>query len=129
MFSEYELIGQSNLLYIKKSQIHGLGLFSNDHYNKGDIIIDNLFPYNYKKDKLLKRLDPKLFNEYIIKEGKYVNHCKNNYNTDIITDDYINYKLIATKEINKDDELLSNYDKINNNYKFFSGSKKTYNQC
>jgi hypothetical protein len=118
-----------NNCYIKKSSVHGLGLFSNNDYNKGDIIIDDLFPYNYKKDKLLKKLDPELFYQYIIKEGKYINHCKNNYNTDVITDDYINYKLIATKEINKDDELLSNYDKIHNNYNFIAGSKKTFNQC
>ena len=114
--------------YIKKSDINGLGLFSNKDYRKNDIIIDDLFPYNNERN-IIKKLTKKDFDDYIIYEGKYINHCSRGYNTDIITNDNIYFKLIATKDISKDKEIIANYDLIHSKFPFIAKSKKDYIKC
>ena len=114
--------------YIKKSDINGLGLFSNKDYRKNDIIIDDLFPYNNERN-IIKKLSKKYFDDYIIYEGKYINHCSRGYNTDIMTNDNIYFKLIATKDISKDKEIIANYDLIHSKFPFIAKSKKDYIKC
>ena len=114
--------------HIKKSDINGQGLFSNKDYKKNDIIIDDLFPYNNERN-IIKKLSKKDFDDYIINEGKYINHCSRGYNTDIMTNDNIYFKLIATKDISKDKEIIANYDLIHGNFPFIAGSKKDYIKC
>jgi len=114
--------------HIKKSDINGQGLFSNKDYKKNDIIIDDLFPYNNERN-IIKKLSKKDFDDYIIYEGKYINHCSRGYNTDIMTNDNIYFKLIATKGISKDKEIIANYDLIHSKFPFIAKSKKDYIKC
>ena len=108
---------------IKKSNIHNQGLFANKNFKKNDILIDNLFHY------ISKTKNPKKnFDEEIIKEVKFINHCKNSSNTDVIFKDN-KYSLISTKDINKNDEILCDYDIIHNKFNFIAGSKKNYKSC
>ena len=114
--------------FIEKSNINGLGLYSNKDYKKGDIIIEDLFAYNTKRG-IIKNPSEKEFNNYIVNEGKYINHCTEKYNSDIITNDNIYFKLIAIKDIFKNEEIVANYDVINNNFSFIGASQKHYKKC
>jgi hypothetical protein len=118
-----------NNTYIKSSTIHGDGLFANKNFKKNDIIINNIFPYKESNKKLYNIISSDKFNNYIIKEGKYINHCSNNYNTIIYTDDYIIYQLIAIKDINENEEILCNYNITNKNYPFIAKSKNYFKSC
>ena len=113
---------------ISKSPIHGYGLFANKSYKKNDIIIKDLFPYNFKRNTL-KNLDKDNFNNYILKEGKYINHCNSKANTDLISNDNIYFKLIVLKDIKKGEEILCDYDLVNKRFPFISASKEYYNKC
>jgi hypothetical protein len=116
------LIFNKNFI-IKKSNIHNKGLFANKNYKKNNILIKNIFPYTTKTKNPINN-----FNEVIIKEGKFINHCKKSSNTDIIFKDN-KYSLVSTKEIKKNDEILCDYDKIHYKFNFISGSKKNYKSC
>ena len=50
-------------------------------------------------------------------------------NTDIMTNDNIYFKLIATKDIPKDKEIIANYDLIHSKFPFIAKSKKDYIKC
>ena len=128
LFIIFLFINYNKSYYIDKSNINGVGLFSNKDYKKNDIIIRDLFPYNNDRN-IIKKLTKKDFSDYIIHEGKYINHCSNKYNTDIITNDNIYFKLIATKDIPKDKEIVTNYDLINSKFPFIAKSKKDYIEC
>ena len=114
--------------FISKSSIHGYGLFSNKSYKKGDIIINDLFPYNYNRNRLTK-LGEATFNKYILKEGKYINHCNSKANSDLITNDNIYFKLIALKDIKKDEEILADDDIIHKKIPFIAKSMEYYKKC
>ena len=114
--------------FIDKSNINGLGLYSNRNYKKNDVIIEDLFAYNTKRN-VIKYLSTKEFNDYILNEGKYINHCTTKYNTDLITNDNIYFKLIAIEDIPKNKEIVANYDKINNKFPFIDNSKEYYKKC
>jgi hypothetical protein len=118
-----------NNTYIKPSTIHGDGLFANKYFKKNDIIINNIFPYKIKNKKLYNIISSDKFNNYIIKEGKYINHCSNNYNTIIYTDDHIIYQLIAIKDINENEEILCNYNITNKNYPFIAKADNNFKSC
>ena len=122
------ILNYNKSYYIKKSDVNGLGLFSNKDYKKNDIIIYDLFPYNNERN-IIKKLSKKDFDDYIIYEGKYINHCSRGYNTDIITDDNIYFKLIAIKDIPKDKEIVANYDLINRKFPFIGKSQKHFKKC
>ena len=62
-------------------------------------------------------------------EGKYINHCTTKYNTDLITNDNIYFKLIAIEDIPKNKEIVANYDTINNKFPFIDNSKEYYKKC
>lgn len=128
LFIIFVFINYNKSYHIKKSDINGLGLFSNKDYRKNDIIIDDLFPYNNERH-IIKKLTKKDFDDYIIYEGKYINHCSRGYNADIMTNDNIYFKLIATKDISKDKEIIANYDLIHSKFPFIAKSKKDYIKC
>ena len=115
--------------YIKKSKINGNGLFAPKDYKKGDIILSNLFPNKDDNTSLFNPIEKKIFYYYISEEGKHVNHCSVNYNTDIVSKDHKIYKLVAVKDIKKDEELTNNYDLINKKFPFIGRSKEGYQTC
>ena len=118
-----------NKPYIGRSNVHGNGLFAGKNYQKGDIIFEDLFPY-YEKDKILfNPIQTKNFNKYILEEGKFINHCSLRKNTDIITNDYKTFPLVAIENIKKHDELTSDYDVIHKHYPFIAPSKPSYKRC
>lgn len=108
---------------IKKSKIHNLGLFANKDFKKNDIMIKDLFPY-VKGNKTIK----KNFDEVIIKEGKYINHCQKSANSDVRFRNK-KYYLICIKDIKKDEEIYADYDIINHKFSFIAPSKKYYKSC
>jgi hypothetical protein len=114
--------------YISKSKVQGEGLFANKNFKKNEIIIDDLFPYN-KNRKVLKEMDKNTFDDYIIKEGRYINHCETKANADVISDDNIYLQLIATKDIQKGQEIISNYDTIHQKFPFIAKSKPHFRKC
>ena len=108
---------------IKKSKIHNFGLFANKDFKKNDIMIKDLFPYVNKNKSIENN-----FNEVIIKEGRYINHCKNNANSDVKMKNN-KYKVICKKNIKNGEEIYSDYDKIHNKYSVIGGSKSYYKNC
>tara|TARA_Y100001980_G_C14461532_1_gene243343 strand:- start:158 stop:589 length:432 start_codon:yes stop_codon:yes gene_type:complete len=115
--------------FIKRSDINGKGLFAAKNYKVGDIILDNIFPKKPKEQILFNPISFNDFNHYISKEGLHVNHCSNNFNSDIHTEDYKDYKLIATKDILRGKEITANYDSIHKKLPFIAGSKPDYVTC
>ena len=118
----------SKTFFISKSKIQGEGLFANKNFKKNEIIIDDLFPYN-KNRKVLKEMDKNTFDDYIIREGKYINHCETKANSDVISDDNIYLQLIAIKDIQKGQEIISNYDTIHQKFPFIAKSKLHFRKC
>lgn len=123
------LYSVTNDIYLDNSKIHGTGVFAGKHYNKGDVIVPSLFPHNKSKEQLYHPISKQKFQDYILNYGRYFNHCSTNYNTYIYSDDYIIFKLIATKDIPNGTEITANYDDINNTYPFIATSKKDYSKC
>ena len=66
---------------------------------------------------------------YLSTEGAKINHCSRKYNSKIISDDYSIYRLVATRNIKKGEEITVNYDHTNKLYPFIAGSKKDYISC
>ena len=108
---------------IKESKIHNLGLFANKNFKENDIMIKDLFPY-VKGNKTIKNN----FDEVIIKEGKYINHCQKSTNSDV---EFKNNKffLICLKDIKRGDEIYTDYDNINKKFNFIAPSKSYYKTC
>jgi len=113
----------NNDFTIKASKIHNLGLFANKDFKENEIMIKDLFPY-IKKFKTIK----KDFDEVIIQEGKYINHCKKLVNCDVKFKNN-KYFLICLKDIKKGEEIYTDYDIINNKYSFIAPSKSYYKEC
>ena len=111
-----------NEFIIQSSNIHGKGLFSKKSYKKGDIIIQNLFPYKPDNRIIKHPIDVQDFNQIIMKEGLYINHCSKKYNTTLITKDYKTFQLIALKKIKSYEEILVNYDRVNKHIPFIADS-------
>ena len=121
LFIIYYLCQQNEFL-IQSSNIHGKGLFSKKSYKKGDIIIQNLFPYKPDNRIIKHPIDVQDFNKIIMKEGLYINHCSKKYNTTVITKDYKTFQLIALKSIKSYEELTANYDRVNKHIPFIADS-------
>ncbi len=115
--------------YIKKSRINKDGLFAPKDYQKGEIILSNVFPNKGNDVTLFNPIETNIFERFISNEAKYINHCSVNYNSDMISDDHKIYKLIAERNINKDNEITVNYDKVSKKFPFISGSKEGYEIC
>ena len=85
------LLLTDNSFYIAKSNIHGVGLFVNNNYKKGDkimMVIDN--------------------NKNITKLANKINHC-NNANT-IIKKEYDGWYIYSVQDIKNKSELTINYN-------------------
>jgi len=96
-------------VYVGKSSINGKGLFAKRNIQKGEYLFDTAY---YKNKKF-----------YITKIGSLINHCKY-YNTKInIEGDDV--KIYATESIEKDQELVVDYD-IAKKQLPIHGSKKHY---
>ena len=108
---------------IKESKIHNLGLFANKDFKENDIMIKDLFPY-VKENKTIRNN----FNEVIIKEGKYINHCQKSANSNIKMKNG-KYFLICIKDIKQGEEIYADYDIINKNFNFIAPSKSYYKKC
>jgi hypothetical protein len=118
-----------NKSYISKSLIHGNGLFAGRNYKKGEVIFKNLFPYKKRNKVLYYLTDINEFKDSILKEGTFINHCSISNNIDVKTKDYINFPVIAKKNIKKHDELVANYDFINSKIPFIAPSCRNYMKC
>ena len=119
----------SNDVFIDKSSINGEGLFSNKSFKKGDVILNNIFPYKPSDEILYEPTHAYLFNKYISKEGTKINHCSKEYNSYVHTDDYKIYQLKANKTILPRDEITCDYDITNKKYPFIAESDPSYNKC
>jgi hypothetical protein len=112
--------------YISFSNIDGQGVFSGRNYKENDIIYENIFPYKDNSVILFNPISTNSFNNYIKKEAKYLNHCGTRKNIDIITHDYRNFTVIATKDIKKNEELLADYNDINKKYPFIAPAEPSW---
>jgi len=115
--------------YIDRSSINGEGLFANTRFKKNDIILENIFPHKPSNIKLYNPISKYSFDRYISVEGTKINHCNNDTNSDVITDDYKTYRLVATKFIENGDEIKCNYDIIHKKYPFIASSKPFFKKC
>ena len=115
--------------YISRSKVHGNGLFAGKNYKKGDIIYEDLFPYKEKNQIIFNPIGKKKFQEYILEEGKYINHCSVNKNIDIKSNNYIIFPVVATEDIQKHDELFADYNLLNKHYPFIAPALPNYVKC
>ena len=116
-------------IFIGKSVIHGNGVFANRDFEKGEIILHDIFPHKPKGVRFYDNVSLDMFNKSLSIEGKYINHCSKNYNADVISDDYQIYKLISTKKIKEGTEITANYNRVNRNYPFIGRSGVKYVSC
>jgi hypothetical protein len=119
----------SRSTYIANSPIHAKGLFSNKTFYKNDIILDDIFPNKPKDRALYKPITKDEFYNYISLEGTTINHCIKDTNSDVVTDDYKIYKLVATKDILPNQEIKSDYNKVNKRYPFIASAGKDFKEC
>ena len=68
-------------------------------------------------------------NQYILKEGKYINHCVQKKNVSVETNDYKVFYLVADKNILKHQEILADYNKIHNRFPFIRGENPNFIKC
>jgi len=115
--------------FIGKSTIHGNGVFSDRDFEKGEIILFDIFPNKPKGVHFYENVSLDMFNKSISIEGKNINHCSKNYNADVVTKDYQTYKLIAIKKIKEGTEITANYDRVHLHYPFISRSHKQFVSC
>jgi len=119
----------SRSTYIANSPIHAKGLFSNKTFHKNDIILDDIFPNKPKDVVLYKPITNDEFSNYISLEGTKINHCTKDTNSDVITDDYKTYQLVATKDILLNQEIKCDYNKVNKRYPFIASAGKNFKEC
>tara|TARA_Y100000817_G_scaffold133504_1_gene104492 strand:+ start:383 stop:814 length:432 start_codon:yes stop_codon:yes gene_type:complete len=129
LFTIDYLMTNNQKTYISHSKINGNGLFASKDFKKGDILIDDLFKNKPKNEKLYDPISYDKFQKYINVEGRYINHCNKQINSKVVSKDNKLYKLIATKNIQKDDEITANYNKINKNFPFIAKAEKDYLKC
>tara|TARA_B100002019_G_scaffold194935_1_gene168789 strand:+ start:360 stop:791 length:432 start_codon:yes stop_codon:yes gene_type:complete len=111
------------------SSIQGKGLLATKDIKDKDVILANVFENKPDNIILYKNVSYNNFMRYLSVEGAKINHCSRNYNSKIITDDYSIYRLVATRNIKKGEEITVNYDHTNKLYPFIAGSKKDYISC
>ena len=97
-------------VYIGKSSIDGKGLFTKRNIKKGEYLFDTA--YYDKDDKLI-----------ITRIGSLIKHCRHQ-NTKISIEDNV-VKIYATESIEKDIELVIDYDIVSKKIAV-QGSKKHY---
>lgn len=115
--------------YVSSSKIDGQGLFAGKNYKKNEIIFENIFPYKDVSLMLFNPITKDKFQSYILHEAKYINHCSRNKNIDIVSTDYRVFKLIATRDIKKNEELFGNYNLLNKHFPFIAPARPNYVEC
>lgn len=115
--------------YISSSKIDGQGLFAGKKFKKNEVIFENIFPYKDVSLMLFNPIKKDKFQSYILHEAKYINHCSRNKNVDIISTDYRVFKLIATRDIKKNEELFGNYNLLNKHFPFIAPARPNYVEC
>ena len=114
--------------YIAESFGKGFGLFSKDFISKGTIIWSYVEGFDIKVHKSkyenLSSLQKKYIDTYFWKDGDYLysscdhsnfqNHSKNP-NSISFGDD----KMIAARDIQKDEEILVNYESFDDDFKIY----------
>ena len=115
--------------YLSTSKIHGKGLFAGKKYKKNEIIYENLFPYKDGQTMLFNPITKNKFQSYILEEGKYINHCGRNKNINIISTDYRIFKVVAARDIKKNEELFADYNLVHKHFPFISPSRPNFVEC
>ena len=114
-------------LEIKPSGIQGDGLFAIKSYNKGDVILDDIFP-RAPSDFDTRKITAKKFSKYISLEGTKINHCASKFNADLILHEK-KHRVVALDKINKGDEVTANYNRVNQKFPFISGANTDFEAC
>lgn len=125
----YTRIWLSTRTYVGVSQIQGEGLFANQSFKRGDVILEDIFPHRHPDQVLYDSLPPTTFSNIISYEGSKINHCGRRYNSDVTTTDYHKLQLVAIKDISPDQEITANYDRVNQKFPFIAKSSTSYATC
>ena len=115
--------------YLSKSKVHGQGLIAGKNYKKHEVIFENLFPYKDNSSMLFNPITKETFDNYILNEGKYINHCSLNKNIDVLSDDYRVFRVIAKTDIKKHDELFADYNLVHKHFPFIAPALPNYVSC
>jgi hypothetical protein len=108
-------------LIISKSEVNGMGVFTTQDINNGDVIIRNMFSGH----------NPNSLGEDMFKMEKFMsmfNHCSTSDNATIVKDGN-EYHLIATKLILSGTEITADYDRINGIFDFVKPSEPGFLKC
>jgi hypothetical protein len=107
---------------IQPSPIHGKGLFAKQTFQVGDIILDDLFPHKHPQRKLTDYVPD--FENVIVHEGKFINHCSKKDNSDVISHDKKKFILVAKRFIPKGKEITANYDIVSRKFPFIASASE-----
>ena len=116
-------------IFIGTSVIHGNGIFANRDFEKGEIILHDIFPHKPKGVRFYDNVSLDMFNKSLSIEGKYINHCSKNFNSDLVSDDHQTFKLIAIKKIKEGSEITADYNRVHLNYPFIRKPGKHFISC
>jgi hypothetical protein len=112
---------RSNTLFVSKSDVDGVGVFTRVDISNGDIIVGNIFK---GQSPLSLMGDLFRFNRVMEK----FNHCTSRNNVKVILE-YGIYNLVAIKDIRSGTELTANYDEVHHEFTFIAPSVSDYNIC
>ena len=115
--------------YVYNSKVHGKGLFTGKNYKQNEVIFENIFPHKENSVMLFNPIEKSKLHTYILNECKYMNHCSLNNNTIIISEDYKIFKLVAKRDIQKNEELYNDYNATNKHFPFMTSALPTYVNC
>ena len=115
--------------YIGRSKIQGQGLIAGKNYKKHEVIFENIFPYKDNSTMLFNPITKETFNNYILNEALYINHCSLNKNIDVLSDDYRVFRVIAKTDIKKHDELFADYNLVHKHFPFIAPALPNYVSC
>ena len=92
---------------------------------KGDLFI-NIADWLYYNDYAIKAVAP------VIPEPQWCPSVKTwarNKNMDIVTKDYISFPAVASRDINKREEIYADYDTIHKHHPFIAPSLPSFMKC
>ena len=119
----------STRTYVGVSQIQGEGLFANQSFKQGEVVLEDIFPYR-DSDMVLRNYVPlSTFSNIISYEGSKINHCSQSYNTTVVSQDYKKLQLVAIKDISPNEEITANYNLVNKKFPFIAKASSSYTTC
>jgi hypothetical protein len=110
-----------DVLFVSKSDVDGVGVFTRVNMKKGDIVVKDIFQ---RKSPLSLMGDSFRFNRVMEK----FNHCTSRNNVKFIVKNGL-YHLVAIKDIQNGTELTANYDEVHREFIFIAPSVSDYNIC